>query len=162
MPTGDPPWPSIEVYQVYQATWRTDQLHLPPPREEMRCRECGGFSSSQVCYQCTQVTRQEFRAAPTWPAPVEEEAAPDTQPSIPYGLSYPQVPTFDNITPMFTSEDVEGMYVELIQTIDELKAGRAPKDVFEEQMLAAIKRNREREAEEKAAEEARPSRFDRI
>lgn len=57
---------------------------------------------------------------------------------------------------------VGGSYDKILVTIEELKAGRAPIDDFERDLVSAINRNLERDRQEALAEGARPTRFDRL
>lgn len=100
-----------------------------------------------------EVLRQEFRAAPTQPVPDFPDEEPDS------GVTdWPPTPP---IAPEMNT--IAASYDDLLRTIEELKGGRPPMDDFEHQLCAAIQRNKMREAEQTAAEEAgRPSRFDRI
>lgn len=96
-----------------------------------------------------EVLRQEFRAAPTQPAPVfaDEDLVSSDFPIPPA----PRTPSEINT--------IAASYDDLLRVIDELKAGRPPEDDFEHEICAAIQRNQAREVEEAVSH---PSRFDRI
>lgn len=60
------------------------------------------------------------------------------------------------------SKETQASYANLIRTIEEFRAGRAPTTDFEELLASAIRRNQERDRIEQEAFEALPTRFDRV
>lgn len=132
----------------------------PPQFRTVSCAVCGGaVPYGADCYWCAQA-QDSIRGFD--PDPYEEDGAPETVRSTPqsdemftgtilYAGSFPSWP--DSFPPAWDN---------ILERIEALKAGDTPRNSFEQTIFDAIERNKKRDAEESAAREAIPSRFERV